>query len=231
MTFEDSAKEGPLAVRRSSYGPASPKIGARGARTRDQILDAALTLFAQNGFHETLIDDIAESAHVSRATFYQYFENKDQLFIELAEDAGAALRSLIQRVGPLGPTSQGFDNLHWWLEQWAWVYDRYASVLVQWATIESSNSDLRSSTSMFTTKFLSRLIGRFEEAGIGDIAADDAAATVLAVIERYNYLRHTERWPSLSETTITDLARILQLFLFPNTESSIVAGTLPGTEL
>jgi AcrR family transcriptional regulator len=55
-------------VRRPSYGPTSPSVGERGARTREQIVDAALRLFASQGFHNTLVDEIAGAADVSRAT-------------------------------------------------------------------------------------------------------------------------------------------------------------------
>ncbi|WP_255355855.1 hypothetical protein, partial [Frankia sp. CpI1-P] len=38
-------------LRRASYGPTSPVVGARGTRTRARIVTAALDLFESQGFH------------------------------------------------------------------------------------------------------------------------------------------------------------------------------------
>ncbi|QBJ96197.1 TetR/AcrR family transcriptional regulator [Rhodococcus sp. ABRD24] len=46
-------------------------------RTRERLLDAGRTLFAERGFDRTTIDDIVVAADVSRGTFFNYFEGKD----------------------------------------------------------------------------------------------------------------------------------------------------------
>jgi len=210
-------------VRRSSYGPTSPSVGERGARTREQIVDAALQLFAAQGFHETLVDDIAGAADVSRATLYQYFESKDELFVELAEEAGAALRRMVKRIGPLGASVEGFDNLHWWLGEWLWVYEKYATVLIQWATIDAQASPTSALTAKFTQGYLSQLVRRFSQVDLGGLDAEDAAAAVLALLERFNYLRHTRGLTQSAEALTDELAVIVQLYLFPHTSTGIFA--------
>lgn len=50
-------------------------------RKRHQaILEAAITLFARNGFSETGISDIARAAGVSHGTIFRYFPSKEELF-------------------------------------------------------------------------------------------------------------------------------------------------------
>jgi TetR/AcrR family transcriptional regulator, repressor of fatR-cypB operon len=46
---------------------------------REAILDAALTLFAERGFHGTSVPDIAKLAAVGAGTIYRYFEGKEAL--------------------------------------------------------------------------------------------------------------------------------------------------------
>lgn len=67
--------------------PRSPK----GARTRARLLEAAKTVFENTGFLEARISDIAEQAGLSHGTFYHYFDSKEQVFREVAEEHEALL--------------------------------------------------------------------------------------------------------------------------------------------
>jgi AcrR family transcriptional regulator len=50
---------------------------------RDAILDAALKVFAQTGFAEAKMDQVAAAAHLSKAALYLYFPSKDSLLQSL----------------------------------------------------------------------------------------------------------------------------------------------------
>jgi AcrR family transcriptional regulator len=51
-----------------------------------KILDCSKKEFSKNGFYKTQIGDIANSANVSRATIYQYFNNKDEIYMTLLDE-------------------------------------------------------------------------------------------------------------------------------------------------
>ncbi|MHC1744273.1 MAG: TetR/AcrR family transcriptional regulator [Syntrophobacteraceae bacterium] len=51
--------------------------------TRERILDAALDVFSEKGFHQATVDEIAERAGLGKGTLYRYFANKETLFNEL----------------------------------------------------------------------------------------------------------------------------------------------------
>lgn len=53
--------------------------------TREKILKHAKRLFSEKGYHSAQIADIIESAKIGRGTVYQYFSNKEHLFISLLE--------------------------------------------------------------------------------------------------------------------------------------------------
>ena len=55
-------------------------------RTRAAIVDAALTLFAKQGFIETTVDAIAEQADVARRTFFRYFPAKEAVLFHDVDD-------------------------------------------------------------------------------------------------------------------------------------------------
>ena len=47
------------------------------------LLTAAQQVFSQQGYHATSITDIVRHASVARGTFYQYFDSKKEIFLEL----------------------------------------------------------------------------------------------------------------------------------------------------
>lgn len=53
---------------------------ADGQRTRQAILDAALELFAENGYFGTSLRDVATAVGVRESALYNYFKSKEALF-------------------------------------------------------------------------------------------------------------------------------------------------------
>ncbi len=53
---------------------------------RERILDAAVKVFAAEGFYNAKVSQIAEAAGVADGTIYLYFKSKDELLISLFED-------------------------------------------------------------------------------------------------------------------------------------------------
>jgi AcrR family transcriptional regulator len=211
-------------VRRSSYGAGSPVVGERGARTRQQILDVTLDLLAERGFYDLLIEDIAQAAGISRATLYQYFESKDEIFIELLAECGSALMRVVRRLGPLGPTAEQFDNLHWWLGEWAWVYDKYATMFTEWAHADSRQTPLGPLIGDFVELYASRVATRLESSGVEGVDAVNIAKAILVVVHRFNYFRHSVGRRQLSdEELLGNLAVIVQLVIFPQTPVDVLA--------
>ena len=55
----------------------------RSVRAHDEVLGAALTLFAERGIDATSVDAIAELSGVSKATIYKHWADKDALCLEV----------------------------------------------------------------------------------------------------------------------------------------------------
>ncbi len=60
-----------------------PKWKRRPAERPPQILDAALDVFAQSGFHAAKMEDIAAGAGITKGTIYLYFDGKEELFLAM----------------------------------------------------------------------------------------------------------------------------------------------------
>jgi len=57
----------------------------KGELRKNQILDGARKLIAQNGYYQTRVEDILREVKLGKGTFYLYFKNKEDLFISILE--------------------------------------------------------------------------------------------------------------------------------------------------
>src|SRR4051794_10846545 len=85
---------------------------------RNQVLDAAEAVFASKGFHDATIKEIAQLAEFSVGAVYSFFENKDDLFVQIylrrGEEFMNGMRSLLAVDTP--PRQQLHDLANFQLE-------------------------------------------------------------------------------------------------------------------
>lgn len=89
------------------------------AARRRQLLDVALTAFAEHGYHGTSMNGVAEAAGVTKPVLYQHFDSKRALYRELVDDLGGSLESAIATAvaaadGPRQQVEAGFRAYFRW---------------------------------------------------------------------------------------------------------------------
>jgi AcrR family transcriptional regulator len=100
MSFRDTFQVmNPVALSKRALDPEMAQLGLREKKqklTKEAIWEAAIDLFAEKGFDETTIDEIAEVAFVSRRSFFRYFESKDDLMAQPIVSLVDALKKAVQ---------------------------------------------------------------------------------------------------------------------------------------
>jgi len=87
-----------------------PKItAAHEQQRREQILAAAMTCFARQGYHATSMDDVVRESGLSVGAIYSYFASKEDLFLAIAEARSeqtlAFMNALFRSPGSIGAKS------------------------------------------------------------------------------------------------------------------------------
>jgi len=59
------------------------------------IIDVAAELFAEQGYDNTTIDEIAEKAEFSKGSIYQYFSSKEEIYLTIYDDLAETMASAI----------------------------------------------------------------------------------------------------------------------------------------
>ncbi len=100
-----------------------PRKRLTAAQRRAAILQAALVVFADHGFHTASIDDIARAAGVSKALIYEHFASKQELYASLldqeADELFARLASAVSLVEGAGAPrlATGLDAFFGFVEE------------------------------------------------------------------------------------------------------------------
>ena len=66
-------------------GARAEKAGEKNRKKKEQIIEATISLYANRGYYLTNIRDITRAVGISPPTFYRYFKDKRELFVETIE--------------------------------------------------------------------------------------------------------------------------------------------------
>src|SRR3984893_1570467 len=219
----------PDKLRRPGYAPAAKAgLGRRGLHTRERILGCAAEVFLANGFHATSLDAIARAAHASRATVYQYFAGKEEIFRELSALAERDVLEHGEHLSDLGPTVDGVDALHRWLAEWADIYDAHAAVFAEFPGIGTATGLSVIDASTDADQFHQTVTARLRDPRLRDLDADDAAAALGRIPHMVHLYRYRALFPLPARATVSwSLTIALQLMLFPATPDDVLQAATP----
>jgi AcrR family transcriptional regulator len=159
----------------------SPELTSAGRQTWKALLEAGRKVFAERGYHRTRIRDAAEAAGVSRAAFYCYFENKNQLARTLTTRA----MQTVSRVFAEFPASAasgdaaGRTALRRWLRRYNVTQANEAAMLRVWVDAALQDATLRTNTAPALDWGRRAMLPFLEPRGFGDVDTECVALVAL----------------------------------------------------
>jgi len=136
--------------------------------SRRRILDAALELFANQGYHPTTVDQIARQAGVSKGLIYHHFSSKEELLQAIIQSTfqifdqiiseSATTSSAVERITKLIETS--FDVLQTSRHYWTLIFQLF----LQPAVLKQFGNPLRD----YYQQFVAKMGHDFSEMGIAE---------------------------------------------------------------
>ncbi|MEE9218130.1 MAG: helix-turn-helix domain-containing protein [Acidobacteriota bacterium] len=110
-------KRTPAPARRSaSPHPGRPRGRPRSEAKRARIIDAAMRLFAERGYQQTRMEDLAGQLSISKGSIFQHFKSKEGLFLEVYKKATGMLPMWLDAPDEI-KTRGFFATLRYWLER------------------------------------------------------------------------------------------------------------------
>ncbi len=207
------------------------------APTRNRILDAAYRLFRRQGYSRVTMDEIAESARLTKRTLYHHFESKDQLLTDvLAQQHELALRAFQTFGDKLSGSPEEiikamFRDLAVWADRPRWAGSGFTRLVIELADLpghparkiarrhkaqlEASFADLLARAGVARSKELARAVWLLSEGAISLILvhgdrgyAAAASQAATMLVQRYLSAQTADPLPpSSSSTASTDTRR------------------------
>lgn len=78
---------------------------AESLKTREEILEAAVDCFLENGVTQTSLEDIARHAGYTRGAVYYHFKNKVEIVVDLLESVMMPFEEMLQAASEREPES------------------------------------------------------------------------------------------------------------------------------
>jgi AcrR family transcriptional regulator len=156
---------------------------AKGRRTRARLLEAGKAVFERDGFLQARISDIAAEAQVSHGSFYHYFESKESLFKEIAEEVEVRLVSMDDIPQYADGETTPIDRIRAANRSYLAAYKREARIMRVIEEVTRYNEDVRAVRTKRDDYLAARLesaIARLQAEGVADKRIDRRyAATAL----------------------------------------------------
>jgi len=169
----------------------NPPRSTKGVRTRARLLEAAKDVFEELGFLDTRVSDISDRAGLSHGSFYHYFESKEQIFRELAEEIDAKLTAGLSDIilAPgldIGPVERLREALRSHFESYR-AEARMMGVIEQAARYDEVFNATRAARNREYSAKITDSIRRLQRRGLADPDLDPVltAAAVGAVTYRF----------------------------------------------
>jgi AcrR family transcriptional regulator len=144
----------------------------------DRLREAALALYLEHGFEQTMVADIADRAGVTARTFFRYFADKREVLFdasaELEEKSLAALEAAPATASTLDLVAAALDAA-------ADIIGHDRELALKRHTVIMANADLRERELIKLAHMTAALADGLRRRGIGDTEANLAAETGSAV--------------------------------------------------
>jgi AcrR family transcriptional regulator len=191
-------------------------MGPRALRTSGLIKERAREVFLAKGYYGTSVEEIAESAGVSRASFYTYFPSKRDLLYSLGTDTYAALDTTLADMRAL-EANWSPDDVYEIIRIYLRFLEEHGAFMLVWSQATYGDEALAKAgvrTRLANARRFGRILQRI--AGEEPDPDDDPARfglAILVMVDRYWSYWRVNGFPFSEEEVVQTLGDILAAFI------------------
>ena len=204
--------------------PASKRaLRSQGRRTMRKLLDSAMEVLDERGYHGTRVRDVVDLSNTSHGTFYLYFSNKEDLVRALTVEAASEASNLSTE--PMAEAGGALDGESWahlraWIGDYSSLWLRYAPLFRSWTDLAAVDQGVGDQIRRMITALCEAMASQIAAAGpAGDLDPEVTSMAVLAMLDRFHYMRELVGRP-VDEAALDILTTMVHRALFIHPEAT-----------
>jgi AcrR family transcriptional regulator len=206
-------------------------MGPRALRTSGLIKERAREVFLAKGYFGTSVEEIAEAAGVSRASFYTYFPSKRDLLYALGTDTTQALGATLEEMQALEATWTD-DDVYEIVRIYVRFLEQHGAFMLVWSQATYGDEAL-AKAGMRTRLSNARTFGQLIQRRSGEqVDPDDDPArfglAALVMIDRYWSYWRVNGFPFSEDEVVETLGDMLAALIASRTPVQITSRSTPG---
>ncbi|MCE5346527.1 MAG: TetR/AcrR family transcriptional regulator [Bacteroidales bacterium] len=100
--------------------------------TKEKLKKAALSAFAQKGYEGATMQEIAEAVGINKASIYNHFKGKEDLFLAVYQDVAQEYEKLLKRMVRDSENMEIYDKLLYMFKEYILFYYRDMHISLFW---------------------------------------------------------------------------------------------------
>jgi AcrR family transcriptional regulator len=183
---------------------------AKGRRTRARLVEGGKVVFARDGFLSARITDIATEAGVSYGAFYHYFESKEELFREIAEQMEVRLLAMDDLPRDASHGHDPYERIRAANRSYLAAYRKEAKLMSVIVEVSRYDDQVREVRDRRQEEFGARLaasVARLQKKGLADKDVDGryAGLALGGMVATFADALFAGRWKSDFDTAVEQL--------------------------
>ena len=200
---------------------------SKSQRTREAIVEAAFKAYAENGLHGTNSKVIAKRAGVSIGTFYNYFEDKKSLFLEVLDRHAYEIMDVIESRCEQIKKRNVYDreSMQDIIEAVFEAHTLSPDFHREVTAMELTDPEVAARYARYQKEYLEQLVGWFSSIK-SKLRVHDIETSVALMCMSIEQVVHTiimSQPPVPSQRLISELADMLYLYLFKDSQQEGVS--------
>ncbi len=183
---------------------------AKGRRTRARLVEGGKVVFARDGFLGARITDIATEAGVSYGAFYHYFDSKEELFREIAEQMEVRLLAMDDLAPDESHEHEPYERIRVANRSYLAAYRKEAKLMSVIVEVSRYDDQVREVRDRRQEEFGARLaasVARLQKKGLADKDVDGryAGLALGGMVATFADALFAGRWKSDFDTAVEQL--------------------------
>lgn len=189
----------------------------RAIETRKKLLEVALQLYVEKGYHYTTVDEVAASAGLSTGVAYRYFKNKKDLLLAAIENEFDSIQNITNTEdADLTKFTNMEELISYALDRFEMIHKKYYGIHEELESLRHSDADVKALYDRIEMKAVGELLQKAERMFEGQDHLPERIYMAIGMMENYCHMTMDEKYADLDfaymkKETIYAVINILEI--------------------